>query len=766
MIKTSKRQKTLFSLFCVMFIAISVTPIVASAIDSSTVTIDIADYIDVRTGLSNIARTLGFGVLKFLADFIDVIYESVDTIVDINLYTIVSNQFNFSGYAFPLAWAILSVTLVVIVLRIFAKSDDGQMHEDIQKYLLCALIIIIFPAFISACGDMKSALKSDVDEISVGGNSDLSLGNQILGSVIIDVFQTAETGVVTPYVDVDDNTIIPEYLSINAVLDEDDFAFKISEEPATYIEFLSLHSMDFDTLISRFGLQDLYNEYTVAKASRTTISRGKYETVVNDEGEGKLTYTITEYTADEFANHYMLPTAKASSYATKTNEVLGVNASNYTTWIDFENALNEGLEIYAMRLLSSTDEDSEAVTITDKDGNKTDKYINALFDKDDYDALVDSVEDDLLAIGEIISRNITTLGKPYENIYKYDINFLYGLVVMLATLLALIFACFRLAKLLYEVVFIEIVAPIFIAIDSASSQGQKAKQVLTNLVSSYALFIVVILVLKIYLIVVLELFTMTQYNLVVKLIVIIGGASFVIDGPDIIVKLLGIDAGVKSGYGAMRGAMAVGQGAISLGKTAGKLGSKVSPTNVASKMGEHKAKKQAKSDAKEQAKAEGKGKVGQFVAGQMAGMGQGKVGSAFKKSAVDKARLNNDYAQVKGGSPSSSQSTSTSSSGSSSSSDSSSDSSSSGSSSQPITVKGDKGDTGERGGRGEQGRIGNTGERGERGKRGERGANGTSADSKPSFSQKVKSTVGKTFDSTIFKPPSHSDSETSDKGGN
>lgn len=40
-------------------------------------------------------------------------------------------------------------------------------------------------------------------------------------------------------------------------------------------------------------------------------------------------------------------------------------------------------------------------------------------------------------------------------------------------------------------------------------------------------------------------------NFAVVLIVIIAGAKFVIDGPDILTKLFGIDAGVKSGAGAI-----------------------------------------------------------------------------------------------------------------------------------------------------------------------------------------------------------------------
>lgn len=94
----------------------------------------------------------------------------------------------------------------------------------------------------------------------------------------------------------------------------------------------------------------------------------------------------------------------------------------------------------------------------------------------------------------------------------------------------------------------------------------RAKKMINELVVSFVMFAVVGLILKIYIWVLHGIFDMTTENILVKLFLVLAGAKFVIDGPDIIVKLTGIDAGVKSGAATLMGMHSAVQTASSVAK--------------------------------------------------------------------------------------------------------------------------------------------------------------------------------------------------------
>ena len=144
--------------------------------------------------------------------------------------------------------------------------------------------------------------------------------------------------------------------------------------------------------------------------------------------------------------------------------------------------------------------------------------------------------------------------------------------------IAILFATLKLAGMLYDLVFINIIAPIVVASD-AHGNG-RAKKMISEMVTTYIIFILVVFLLKIY-INAIDVILSADINFIIQMVLIIMGAKFVIDGPDIIVKLTGTDAGVKSGYGALMGmraatSMATGaaRSATRIGRTAAHIGKK------------------------------------------------------------------------------------------------------------------------------------------------------------------------------------------------
>src|SRR5699024_6094183 len=106
--------------------------------------------------------------------------------------------------------------------------------------------------------------------------------------------------------------------------------------------------------------------------------------------------------------------------------------------------------------------------------------------------------------------------------------------------------------------------------------GQRLKKVLTEIVSTFAVIFVMIVLLKLFIIYAQWANDLEQeIGIVGVIILLIAGAWALIDAPDIVQRTMGIDAGLRSGWQAMMGAYAgtkmAGAGASMVGKGAGKI---------------------------------------------------------------------------------------------------------------------------------------------------------------------------------------------------
>ncbi len=639
----------LWAIIFAAFIALAVFPTGALAVSYddngrfSSITVDIADHIIVRTGFQNAIRSLGFGILKFLASLIDYIYEAVTKIASYNLYDLVKKEFNFDSYLVPLAWSVLSLIIVFIAIRLLLKSDV-HIGEDALKFFICIGLIIIFPALLAACNDMRTKLVSDAEEIAV---SEQTLGNEILERYIIDVDKSVNAGDVVYYADGTYNTDGNE-LYINKVFDNSQFTIKISDDPREAAGITGKGAYSFDMILQSMGLIYKYADYIEALETDTIIqTKATYTEVHNDDGTVDKEWSYQEYTAEEYADKVILPIAKRSGYNDWLKKNISFDGTSYSSWSEYETALKEAIN---KKMESGTGKDN--VSIHDAEGNPTGRYIAMIFNDSNVEDLlyvptpfsIDTIGITFKGYFEYLARYIKTLGYPAENVYCYDFDFGYCIITMLAVLISLTFAALKLGKMLYELVFLEIISPVFIALDSGSWQGQKTKQVVTSLITTSAMFSIIILIFKLYLIVLLQIYK-EDLSIAMQIVLVISGAAFVIDGPDFIVKILGMDAGVKSGYGAFRGAEAAVRTTAGAARGTGNVAKKIvnAPSAVAAKAGESKARSMARKDARNQARVAGKGFIGQTLAGAKAGLSNGRTGSAFKKAASDHTRANTEY---------------------------------------------------------------------------------------------------------------------------
>lgn len=166
--------------------------------------------------------------------------------------------------------------------------------------------------------------------------------------------------------------------------------------------------------------------------------------------------------------------------------------------------------------------------------------------------------------GEPLGNGFFGMGE--ERLYAYQFDFIFPLAMMIITIIAMVFAGLKVARTVFDLTVHQVIAPIVFATDI--NNGARTKKFIQSLFGSVIMMVLVLAILKIFL----DLSTWVNQNIsdmFVRVLMIGGAAWGVIDGPDVIVKLLGVDAGVRSASSVLLGAAAVGGAAKSFGHTVG-----------------------------------------------------------------------------------------------------------------------------------------------------------------------------------------------------
>lgn len=159
--------------------------------------------------------------------------------------------------------------------------------------------------------------------------------------------------------------------------------------------------------------------------------------------------------------------------------------------------------------------------------------------------------------------------------YRYSINFMAIIGELIVNILVLIFASYRLFRLIWDMIYGEILAYIFSGDVMSGEKTKQTLQYLLNLFWSVSIMIWGFAIWREF-----ELWVAKEYsNNFVRILLIAFAGIAMIDGPDIVERVLGIDVGMKDGrlmktIGAMH-LLQAGLGATGVGKAAAKAASKV-----------------------------------------------------------------------------------------------------------------------------------------------------------------------------------------------
>ncbi|MCA1052811.1 hypothetical protein LCM14_23600 [Priestia aryabhattai] len=155
-----------------------------------------------------------------------------------------------------------------------------------------------------------------------------------------------------------------------------------------------------------------------------------------------------------------------------------------------------------------------------------------------------------------------------ELYYRWSWNFWTIAISLFVIGMTLLFTSIKLAKLCYELGFNAILAQLVAPADVAD--GQKLKAVLKNILNTFLVTIMIFISMKVYLMG--TVFISDKLEGIPYLIALIAFSIAVVDGPVMCERLFGIDAGLKSGWGALAGGFAMAKGLESsigmIGRTA------------------------------------------------------------------------------------------------------------------------------------------------------------------------------------------------------
>lgn len=194
-------------------------------------------------------------------------------------------------------------------------------------------------------------------------------------------------------------------------------------------------------------------------------------------------------------------------------------------------------------------------------------------DTDDIETDYEEVFKNKLAIGADGTKELVELEQGATDIFKeyygrYKISYFYILISLAVVAATQVFTSIKLGRLIFELAYNQLLAMIVAPLDISS--GQRIKKIIENMISIFFVTILISALLKFYI-----MFVPVASDLggIAGVILLISGSFAVIDGPNIVEKLFGIDAGLQSGFKAITGTYAALKGAGMAANTVGNLAS-------------------------------------------------------------------------------------------------------------------------------------------------------------------------------------------------
>lgn len=604
--RVSKTKKYAFSVFITLLISTMSLSILAFAADPRTLLPEVQEIIVKKTWHGEMVQNVEYTLLKWLAYVVDYISEAVDQVLNFNLYNVIKDVFNIDTIIYPIAWALAGMTVVLIGILIIVNADKIHITDYVRNILTSLFFLIALPILVSSFSDLKTVgVQFAKDNTTKDTATNRTIGEYILASNIYNVNSSINQNKLVKQSQVSSFGVNPNTvysMNINLGLDPSKTQYR-TVTTADHYDVTPTYRFDDLTFEHKLELLDLVDDYAfwqqrVAWAQANAGVQDNSDTEEDDDNAYKITITRGEGDNRHSTDYYVI-TSQAPNYQASfecylireaaenaahelQNRGIKIQASQVASMImycedsdTFEEAINRlskgafreldfyGNTMSAMQILNiSNIEDFADNGFEHHSGGSFEQLKEASdFSDGDMSAQFDKMWQ-YVSVGYLTEKN-----------HFYRVNFLWGLFMLVITAVCLIFAGLKLASLLYDIMFAQIVAPIVVATDMGGAG--RLKKVILNLLNCFLSVIIVVLDLRLYILILTEIQDSSLLsNPIAVFFITVAGCKFVIDGPDLVVHLLGIDAGVKSGVSTIMGLRSAGQIASGAGHTLGHIAGK------------------------------------------------------------------------------------------------------------------------------------------------------------------------------------------------
>lgn len=588
MIKTLKTKKGRIQFFLIalaVYIVCGTIPVFADNSGTySGVPKEVLDMVDKKTLLGNFLRNIGWKILTFLADIADSIDETIKKLLKLNFYDYLSDAFNLSSM-WTLIIALLSVAMIIGVMIMVIYHDKIHVSDFLMNLMVSCILLIALPSFISACNTLKTRGVKTAQEVEMqdGYNDTVvdkdgvvyksTLGSDLLGQGVYDVYNSVLNKKRTTFTEAAGTSAIINSVNINQIISQDaeqpwtmyEITNSSEQKPAQkkYSELTTENMMELLGLSAEYSLLDSDDKFIVIADYSSNNGDVSYD--VHAGGDYPYGYALTDEDYDVISSAQL---GSAAPTSVRIGDLYFADGSRYERVTSYERYVidliansepvrNAGLTQTVGSSAGTVEDALELIksTVIKELNIKSNENISVSHDAyagvgyGDKKLMTEEDYDDLNKVAQWAEISFVT-GSYEENLYYYHIDFLYTLFLLLAVCLCLLFAAFRIGTTLFEIMFNQLIMPFIIATDLHGSG--RTKKAIQNFLLSNVILMIVVLMLRLYISVIWGV-RESKYgdSFALMLIVIVSGAKFVIDGPEILTKLFGIDAGTKSIAGTM-----------------------------------------------------------------------------------------------------------------------------------------------------------------------------------------------------------------------
>lgn len=595
--RVSKTRKYAFSIFITLLISTMSLSILAFAADPRTLLPEVQEIIVKKTWHGEMVQSVEYNLLKWLAYVVDYISEAVDQVLNFNLYHVIKDVFNIDTIIYPIAWALAGMTVVLIGILIIVNADKIHITDYVRNILTSLFFLIALPILVSSFTDLKTVgVQFAKDNTTKDTATNRTIGEYILASNIYNVNSSINQNKLVKQSQVSSFGVNPSTvysMNINLGLDPSKTQYR-TVTTADHYDVTPTYRFDDLTFEHKLELLDLVDDYAfwqqrVSWAQATADSDDEPYKITITRGAENNRYSTDYYVITSQApyyqasfEYYIICEAAENAAHELQNRGINIQASQVASMImycqnsdTFEEAINR-LSKGAFRELDFYGNTMSAIqilnisNIEDFADNGFEHHSGGSFEQ--LKEASDFSDGDTSAQFDKLWQYVS-VGHLTEKNHFYRVNFLWGLFMLIMTAVCLIFAGLKLASLLYDIMFAQIIAPIVVATDMGGAG--RLKKVILNLLNCFLSVIIVVLDLRLYILILTEIQDSSLLsNPIAVIFITVAGCKFVIDGPDLVVHLLGIDAGVKSGVSTIMGLRSAGQIASGAGRTLGHIAGK------------------------------------------------------------------------------------------------------------------------------------------------------------------------------------------------